>query len=167
MYITDIYAEACFNDEAMKEHLSEETYKRLKATVDNGSPLDDEIADEVAEAMKNWATSKGATHFSHWFQPLNDMTAEKHDAFLSFDSEGRAIMEFSGKELIRGESDASSFPSGGLRATFEARGYTAWDCTSLAYVKDKTLYIPTVFCSYTGEALDNGGIWNESVKALV
>ncbi|MBE6650688.1 MAG: glutamine synthetase type III [Ruminococcaceae bacterium] len=166
MYITDIYAEACFNDEAMKEHLSEETYKRLKATVDNGSPLDDEIADEVAEAMKNWATSKGATHFSHWFQPLNDMTAEKHDAFLSFDSEGRAIMEFSGKELIRGESDASSFPSGGLRATFEARGYTAWDCTSLAYVKDKTLYIPTVFCSYTGEALDKKTPLLRSMEAL-
>ncbi len=166
MYITDIYAESCFNDAAMKEHLSEETYKKLKETADNGSPLDNEIANEVAEAMKKWATSKGATHFSHWFQPLNDMTAEKHDAFLSFDTEGRAIMEFSGKELIKGESDASSFPSGGLRATFEARGYTAWDCTSPAYVKDKTLYIPTVFCSYTGEALDKKTPLLRSMEAL-
>lgn len=166
MYITDIYAESCFNDEAMKANLSQETYKRLKETVDNGFPLEDEIADEVAEAMKNWATSKGATHFSHWFQPLNEMTAEKHDAFLDFDSEGRAIMEFSGKELIKGESDASSFPSGGLRATFEARGYTAWDCTSPAYVKDKTLYIPTVFCSYTGEALDKKTPLLRSMEAL-
>ena len=123
MYITDIYAESCFNDEAMKTHLTEATYKKLKETVDNGATLDDDIADEVAEAMRKWATSKGATHFSHWFQPLNEMTAEKHDAFLDFDKEGHAIMEFSGKELIKGESDASSFPSGGLRATFEVQSH--------------------------------------------
>ncbi len=166
MYITDIYAESCFNDEMIKKYLSAETYEKLKKTIDNGSPLDEEIADEVAEAMREWATSKGATHFTHWFQPLNEMTAEKHDAFLSFDKEGRAIMEFSGKELIKGESDASSFPSGGLRATFEARGYTAWDCTSPAFVKDSTLYIPTVFCSYTGEALDKKTPLLRSMEAL-
>ncbi|MBE6701210.1 MAG: glutamine synthetase type III [Ruminococcaceae bacterium] len=166
MYITDIYANSCFNDEAMKANLSEKTYKKLKETIDNSCPLDNDIADEVAEAMKNWATSKGATHFSHWFQPLNEMTAEKHDAFLSFDKDGHAIVDFSGKELIKGESDASSFPSGGLRATFEARGYTAWDCTSPAFVKDQTLYIPTVFCSYTGEALDKKTPLLRSMEAL-
>ena len=125
-----------------------------------------ETADEVARAMREWACEKGATHFSHWFQPLNEMTAEKHDAFLGFDKDGTAIMEFSGKELIKGESDASSFPSGGLRATFEARGYTAWDCTSPAFVKDKTLYIPTVFCSYTGEALDKKTPLLRSMEAI-
>ncbi|MBQ7897463.1 MAG: glutamine synthetase III [Clostridia bacterium] len=166
MYITDIYAESSFNDEAIKEYLSEESFKKLKSTIDSAIPLDSEIADEVAEAMKKWAVSKGATHFSHWFQPLNEMTAEKHDAFLSFDKDGSAIMEFSGKELIKGESDASSFPSGGLRATFEARGYTAWDCTSPAFVKDKTLYIPTIFCSYTGEALDKKTPLLRSMEAL-
>ncbi len=166
MYITDIYAESCFNDKAMKEYLSPEAYKKLKEMINNGAPLDSVTANEVAEGMKNWALSKGATHFTHWFQPLNEMTAEKHDAFLSFDKEGSAIMEFSGKELIKGESDASSFPSGGLRATFEARGYTAWDCTSPAYVKDKTLYIPTVFCSYTGEALDKKTPLLRSMEAI-
>ncbi len=166
MYITDIYAEACFNDDAMRANLSPDTYSKLKETVKGGSPLDFDIADEVANAMKSWAISKGATHFCHWFQPLNDMTAEKHDAFLDFDSEGHAVAEFSGKELIRGESDASSFPSGGLRATFEARGYTAWDCTSPAFVKDSTLYIPTVFCSYTGETLDKKTPLLRSMEAL-
>ncbi|MBR6633167.1 MAG: glutamine synthetase III [Clostridia bacterium] len=166
MYITDIYAESCFNDEAMKKFMSEDTYKKLKETIDKGCPLDNETANEVADAMKKWATSKGATHFSHWFQPLNEMTAEKHNAFLDFDKDGKAIIEFSGKELIKGESDASSFPSGGLRATFEARGYTAWDCTSPAYVKDQTLYIPTVFCSYTGEALDKKTPLLRSMEAL-
>ncbi len=166
MYITDIYAESCFNNEMIRKYVSKECYDNLKKTIDNGNPLDIKTANEVADAMKTWATSKGATHFSHWFQPLNEMTAEKHDAFLSFDKEGHAIMEFSGKELIKGESDASSFPSGGLRATFEARGYTAWDCTSPAFVKDKTLYIPTVFCSYTGEALDKKTPLLRSMEAL-
>ncbi len=166
MYITDIYGEASFNDKAMREYLKGDVYETLKETVDKGLPLSVEIADDIAHAMREWATSKGATHFSHWFQPLNEMTAEKHDAFLSFDEDGGAITEFSGKELIRGESDASSFPSGGLRATFEARGYTAWDCTSPAFVKDKTLYIPTVFCSYTGEALDKKTPLLRSMEAL-
>ncbi len=166
MYITDIFGESSFGDKAMREYLAPEVYKTLKETIDKGLPLSVEIADDVAHAMREWATSKGATHFSHWFQPLNEMTAEKHDAFLGFDDNGGAIMEFSGKELIRGESDASSFPSGGLRATFEARGYTAWDCTSPAFVKDKTLYIPTVFCSYTGEALDKKTPLLRSMEAL-
>jgi len=166
MHITDIYGEASFNDDAMKKHLSADAYNALKETLEQGQPLSVQIADEVAHAMQEWATSKGATHFSHWFQPLNEMTAEKHDAFLAFNKEGGAISEFSGKELIRGESDASSFPSGGLRATFEARGYTAWDCTSPAFVKDKTLYIPTVFCSYTGEALDKKTPLLRSMEAV-
>ena len=166
MHITDIYGEASFNDDAMKKHLSSEAYTALKETLEQGHPLSIEIADEVARAMQEWATSKGATHFSHWFQPLNEMTAEKHDSFLGFDKDGGAITEFSGKELIKGESDASSFPSGGLRATFEARGYTAWDCTSPAFIKDKTLYIPTVFCSYTGEALDKKTPLLRSMEAV-
>ena len=166
MHITDIYGEASFNDDAMKKYLSENAYSRLKETLEEGHPLSVEIADEVAHAMQEWATSKGATHFTHWFQPLTEMTAEKHDAFLGFNKEGGAISEFSGKELIKGESDASSFPSGGLRATFEARGYTAWDCTSPAFVKDKTLYIPTIFCSYTGEALDKKTPLLRSMEAV-
>ena len=166
MHITDIYGESSFNDDAMKKYLSADAYSALKETLEQGHPLSVQIADEVARAMQEWATSKGATHFSHWFQPLNEMTAEKHDAFLGFNKEGAAISEFSGKELIRGESDASSFPSGGLRATFEARGYTAWDCTSPAFVKDKTLYIPTVFCSYTGEALDKKTPLLRSMEAV-
>ncbi len=166
MHITDIYGEASFNDDAMKKYLSENAYSLLKETLEEGHPLSVEIADEVAHAMQEWATSKGATHFTHWFQPLNEMTAEKHDAFLGFNKEGGAISEFSGKELIKGESDASSFPSGGLRATFEARGYTAWDCTSPAFVKDKTLYIPTIFCSYTGEALDKKTPLLRSMEAV-
>lgn len=166
MLITDIYGESSFNDEAMKKYLPSEVYNTLKDTVEKGLPLSVETADEVARAMREWACEKGATHFSHWFQPLNEMTAEKHDAFLGFDKDGKAIMEFSGKELIKGESDASSFPSGGLRATFEARGYTAWDCTSPAFVKDKTLYIPTIFCSYTGEALDKKTPLLRSMEAI-
>jgi len=166
MRITDIYGEASFNDDAMKKHLSPNAYSLLKETLEEGRPLSVEIADEVAHAMQEWATDKGATHFTHWFQPLNEMTAEKHDAFLGFNKDGGAISEFSGKELIKGESDASSFPSGGLRATFEARGYTAWDCTSPAFVKDKTLYIPTIFCSYTGEALDKKTPLLRSMEAV-
>lgn len=150
----DIFGSNVFNDVVMKERLPKATYKALKKTIDAGQSLDPAIADIVATAMKDWAIEKGATHFTHWFQPLTGITAEKHDAFISPTADGKAIMEFSGKELIKGEPDASSFPSGGLRATFEARGYTAWDCTSPAFVKDDSLYIPTAFCSYTGEALD-------------
>ncbi len=166
MHITDIYGKASFNDDAMKKYLSADVYKTLKDTVEKGIPLSVDIADDVAHAMQEWATEKGATHFTHWFQPLNEMTAEKHDSFLGFSKDGGAVCDFSGKELIRGESDASSFPSGGLRATFEARGYTAWDCTSPAFVKDKTLYIPTVFCSYTGEALDKKTPLLRSMEAV-
>jgi len=149
-----IFASQVFNDAVMKESLPKATYKALKKTIEEGLPLDPLVADIVANAMKDWALDKGATHFTHWFQPMTGITAEKHDAFISPTSDGKAIMEFSGKELIKGEPDASSFPSGGLRATFEARGYTAWDCTSPAFVKDGSLCIPTAFCSYTGEALD-------------
>lgn len=143
-----------FNDDVMKERLSEKTYNEFHHALDNGWPLSKEIAEEIARSMKDWATELGATHFTHWFAPLTGTTAEKHDAFLELEND-RAILEFSGKLLRKGETDASSFPSGGLRATFEARGYTAWDCTSPAFVKDGTLYIPTLFCAYTGEALDN------------
>ncbi len=143
-----------FNDEVMKERLPDGVYRSIAATIATGSELDPGIADVVAAAMKDWAIEQGATHYTHWFQPLTGVTAEKHEAFLTPVSRSRVILEFSGKELIKGESDASSFPSGGLRATFEARGYTAWDPASFTYVKDGSLYIPTVFCSYTGEALD-------------
>ena len=137
----------------MKARLPKETYKALKNTIEDGKHLDLEVADVVANAMKDWAIEKGATHFTHWFQPMTGITAEKHDCFISPNTDGKVIMEFSGKELVKGEPDASSFPSGGLRATFEARGYTAWDPTSHAFVKDGTLCIPTAFCSYSGEAL--------------
>ena len=150
----DIFGEYVFNDSVMKQRLSKSAYRSLKKTIDTGHPIDSSIADEVAAAMKEWALEKGATHFTHWFQPLTGITAEKHDSFIAPVGDGTVVLEFSGKELIKGEPDASSFPSGGLRATFEARGYTAWDCTSPAFVKDGTLYIPTAFCSYTGEALD-------------
>ena len=143
-----------FNDDVMRERLPKEVYKSLTRTIGVGKQIDPSIADVVANAMKDWAVEKGATHYTHWFQPLTGVTAEKHDAFISPVGTCKVVMEFSGKELIRGESDASSFPSGGLRATFEARGYTAWDPASYAFVKDGTLYIPTAFCSYTGEALD-------------
>ena len=152
--IPDIFASEVFSEGVMEEMLPKEVYESLLNTIDEGGELDAGIADVVAVAMKEWAISHGATHFTHWFQPLTGVTAEKHDAFLSPIGHGKAIMEFSGKELIRGEPDASSFPSGGLRATFEARGYTAWDPASYAFIKDGSLYIPTAFCSYGGEALD-------------
>lgn len=154
MNISEIFGEMVFNEVVMKEKLPKETYKALKDTIRVGSALDEQVASIVANAMKDWAIEKGATHFTHWFQPLTGITAEKHDGFISPRKDGSAIMEFSAKELIKGEPDASSFPSGGLRATFEARGYTAWDPTSYAFIKDETLCIPTVFCSYGGEALD-------------
>ena len=155
-----------FDKRVMKAVLSSSTYEKLIQTINEGSTLDRQIADEVASAMKNWAVEKGATHFTHWFQPLTGITAEKHDSFISPCDDGSVIMEFSGKELIRGEPDASSFPSGGLRSTFEARGYTAWDPTSYAFIKGKTLCIPTAFCSYSGEALDKKTPLLRSMDAL-
>ena len=152
--VPEIFGTMVFNEQIMKARLPKETYKAMKKTINEGLPLNIEIANVVANAMKDWATEKGATHFTHWFQPLTGITAEKHDSFISPTSDGGVIMEFSGKELVQGEPDASSFPSGGLRATFEARGYTAWDPTSYAFIKDNTLCIPTAFCSYSGEALD-------------
>ncbi len=152
--ITKIFGEMVFDDNVMQERLPKEVYANFKDAVDTCSELSSDVAESIAMAMKDWAIEHGATHFTHWFQPMTGVTAEKHDSFISFDSSGRAIMGFSGKDLIKGEPDASSFPSGGLRATFEARGYTAWDPTSYAFVKDGTLCIPTVFCSYGGETLD-------------
>lgn len=152
--ISEIFGSMVFNDHVMKTRLPKDTYRTLKKTIENGQSLDRGIADIVANAMKDWAIEKGVTHFTHWFQPMTGITAEKHDSFISPTGDGSVIMEFSGKELIKGEPDASSFPSGGLRATFEARGYTAWDPTSYAFIKDNTLCIPTAFCSYSGEALD-------------
>ncbi|MBR1583071.1 MAG: glutamine synthetase III [Spirochaetales bacterium] len=152
--VSDYFGSMVFDDRAMRASLSADVYASLRKTIDEGSALDISVANAVAEAMKNWAVSKGATHFTHWFQPLTGITAEKHEAFISPSPDGSVIMEFSGKELIKGEPDASSFPSGGLRATFEARGYTAWDPTSYAFMKGKTLCIPTAFCSYGGPALD-------------
>ena len=150
----ECFGSLVFDDPAMKATLSAEIYRKLRKTVEEGSDLELDTANAVAGAMKTWALEHGATHFTHWFQPLTGITAEKHACFISPASDGRIIPEFSGKELIRGEPDASSFPSGGLRATFEARGYTAWDPTSYAFIKGKTLCIPTAFCSYGGEALD-------------
>lgn len=155
-----------FNSRVMRDCLSQEVFEKLNQTIRDGKPLDKSIADEVAEAMKDWAVAKGATHFTHWFQPLTGITAEKHDSFISPDGDSGILMEFSGKELIKGEPDASSFPSGGIRATFEARGYTAWDPTSYAFIKDKVLYIPTAFCSYSGEALDKKTPLLRSMEAL-
>lgn len=152
--VPEIFGNMVFNEQIMKARLPKETYKAMKKTINEGLPLNIDIANVVANAMKDWAVEKGATHFTHWFQPLTGVTAEKHDSFISPTSDGGVIMEFSGKELVQGEPDASSFPSGGLRATFEARGYTAWDPTSYAFIKDNTLCIPTAFCSYSGEALD-------------
>jgi glutamine synthetase len=152
--ISEIFGSNVFSDSIMKERLPKATYKALKRTIEEGLPLTADVAEVVAGAMKDWAIEKGATHFTHWFQPLTGITAEKHDSFIAPTGDGKVIMEFSGKCLIKGEPDASSFPSGGLRATFEARGYTAWDCTSPAFIKDDSLCIPTAFCSYTGEALD-------------
>ncbi|MDF2678306.1 MAG: glnA3-2 [Bacillota bacterium] len=153
-YVTEIFGSMVFNDSVMKERLPKDTYKALKKTIENGESLNINVANVVANAMKDWAIEKGATHFTHWFQPMTGITAEKHDSFISVTSDGDVIMEFSGKELIKGEPDASSFPSGGLRSTFEARGYTAWDPTSYAFIKDSALCIPTAFCSYGGEVLD-------------
>ena len=152
--VPEIFGSDVFNEATMKQRLTPEIYCAWKQCIQTGSSLPLNVANEIAEAMKQWATEKGATHYTHWFQPMTGITAEKHDSFISPCGDGRVIMEFSGKELVRGESDASSFPSGGLRATFEARGYTAWDPTSFAFVKDNSLYIPTCFFSYTGEALD-------------
>ena len=152
--IPEMFGEDVFSLKVMKQRLPKETFKALKKTIDNAEPLDLSVANVVANAMKDWAVEKGATHFTHWFQPMTGLTAEKHDSFISPTPDGGVIMELSGKELIKGEPDASSFPSGGLRATFEARGYTAWDPTSFAFIKDGSLCIPTAFCSYTGEALD-------------
>ncbi len=160
------FGEYVFSESVMKSRLSKGTVKILKQTIESGAPLDSSIADEVASAMKAWAIEKGATHFTHWFQPMTGITAEKHDAFISPCGDGKVIMEFSGKELIKGEPDASSFPSGGLRETAAARGYTAWDCTSHAFVKEGTLYIPTAFFSYTGEILDKKAPLLRSVEAL-
>ena len=164
--VTDFFGSMVFDDRVMKATLSEKVYKSLKRTIDRGTPLDISVANEVAAAMKDWAISKGATHYTHWFQPMTGVTAEKHDSFISPAPDGRVIMEFSGKELVKGEPDASSFPSGGIRATFEARGYTAWDPTSYAFIKDGSLYIPTAFCSYTGEALDKKVPLLRSMEAL-
>ena len=152
--VPEMFGSAVFNDAAMKAKLPKDVYMKLKETIDTGVALDPTVADVVANAMMDWAMEKGATHFTHWFQPMTGITAEKHDSFITPAPGGRVMMDFSGKELIKGEPDASSFPSGGLRATFEARGYTAWDPTSYAFIKDHTLYIPTVFCSYSGEVLD-------------
>ena len=152
--VPELFGSNVFNDDVMRDKLPKPIYKALKKTIQDGETLDDSVANAVAHAMKEWAIEKGCTHYTHWFQPLTGVTAEKHDSFITPDGDGKVIMTFSGKELIKGEPDASSFPSGGIRATFEARGYTAWDPTSPAFAKDGTLYIPTAFLSYTGEVLD-------------
>lgn len=164
--IPDFFGSLVFNLSVMKKTLPEQTYKALKQTMEDGTPLNLEVANQIADAMKNWAISNGATHYSHWFQPLTGITAEKHDSFLSPAEEGKVIMSFSGKELIKGEPDASSFPNGGKRSTFEARGYTVWDPTSYPFIKDHTLCIPTAFCSYTGEALDKKTPLLRSMESL-
>ena len=164
--VSDYFGSLVFDDRVMKAKLPQKVYTSLKKTIDEGARLDNEVANVVADAMKDWAIEHGATHFTHWFQPLTGITAEKHDSFITPSPDGGVIMEFSGKELIKGEPDASSFPSGGLRATFEARGYTAWDPTSYAFIKDKTLCIPTAFCSYGGEALDKKTPLLRSMQAL-
>lgn len=171
MNVAQMFGENVFNDAVMRERLPKNVYKKLKQTIVEGKELDSSIADSVAQAMKEWAVEKGATHYTHWFQPLTGITAEKHDSFISSpDTSGKIVLEFSGKELVKGEPDASSFPSGGLRATFEARGYTAWDCTSPAFLKEDaagvTLCIPTAFCSYTGEALDKKTPLLRSMQAI-
>lgn len=164
--IPELFGSLVFDDRVMRARLSDDVYASLKKTIDENVRLDDSVADAVAEEMKNWAIEHGATHFTHWFQPLTGVTAEKHDSFISPSPDGGVLMEFSGKELIKGEPDASSFPSGGLRATFEARGYTAWDPTSYAFIKDHTLCIPTAFCSYSGEALDKKTPLLRSMQAI-
>ena len=164
--IPELYGSLVFNDKIMRTKLPKDMYKALKKTIENGTHLELDVANSVAVAMKEWAIENGATHYTHWFQPMTNFTAEKHDSFISPTGDGQIIMEFSGKELVKGEPDASSFPSGGLRATFEARGYTAWDPTSPAFIKDRTLYIPTAFCSYSGEALDKKTPLLRSMDAL-
>ena len=164
--VSDYFGSMVFDDKIMRSMLSADIYRSLRRTINQGNPLNPEVANAVAQAMKNWAVSKGATHYTHWFQPLNGVTAEKHDSFIQASPDGGVIMDFSGKELIKGEPDASSFPSGGLRATFEARGYTAWDPTSFAFIKGKTLCIPTAFCSYSGEAMDEKTSLLRSMDAL-
>src|SRR3989338_5304920 len=168
--LPELFGKNVFNFKTMRNYLSEKAYNSLCTTIKEGGPLDPGIADEVADAMKTWAVSRGATHFTHWFQPLTGLTAEKHDSFIEPDGEGGVVLEFSGKELIQGEPDASSFPSGGLRATFEARGYTAWDPTSPAFIKEgpqgATLCIPTIFCGWNGEALDKKTPLLRSMKVL-
>ncbi|MBP3876143.1 MAG: glutamine synthetase III [Lachnospiraceae bacterium] len=164
--VPEIYASMVFNDKVMRERLPKDVYQAVRKTSKNGTHLELDVANTVAAAMKEWALEKGATHFTHWFQPMTGLTAEKHDGFISPTSDGGVIMEFSGKELVKGEPDASSFPSGGLRATFEARGYTAWDPSSPAFIKDGSLYIPTAFCSYGGEALDKKTPLLRSMEAL-
>lgn len=166
MNVQKLFGSKVFNDETMQERLPKETYKSLKKTIEMGKPLELEVANVVAHAMKDWAIEQGATHFTHWFQPMTGVTAEKHDSFISPKEGGKVIMSFSGKELVKGEPDASSFPSGGLRATFEARGYTAWDPSSYAFIKDDSLCIPTAFCSYSGEALDKKTPLLRSMQAL-
>ncbi|MBR5943647.1 MAG: glutamine synthetase III, partial [Lachnospiraceae bacterium] len=164
--IPELYGSLVFNDKVMRDKLPKDVYKALKKTIDNNTHLELDVANSVAVAMKEWAVENGATHFTHWFQPMTGTTAEKHDSFINPVGDGQVIMEITGKELVKGEPDASSFPSGGLRATFEARGYTAWDPTSPAFIKDKTLYIPTAFCSYSGEALDKKTPLLRSMEAL-
>ena len=166
MKVPELFASNVFNRQIKQDKLPKEIYRSLLKTIDEGAPLDMSVANVVANAMKDWAVEKGATHFTHWFQPMTGVTAEKHDSFISPTKDGKVIMEFSGKELVVGEPDASSFPSGGVRATFEARGYTAWDPTSFAFVKDGTLYIPTAFFSYSGEVLDKKTPLLKSMAAL-
>ncbi|MFR7639540.1 MAG: glutamine synthetase III, partial [Allobaculum sp.] len=164
--VAEIFGEKVFDDQKMRERLPKDTYRELKKTIDQGLPLNRKIANAVAHAMKVWAIEEGATHFTHWFQPMTGITAEKHDSFITPDGDGTVIMGFKGSELIKGEPDASSFPNGGLRATFEARGYTAWDPTSNAFIKEGVLCIPTAFCSYTGHALDKKTPLLRSMEAI-
>ena len=164
--VSEKFGSMVFVDSVMRERLPKETYKAMRKTMQDGKKLDISVANVVANAMKDWAIEKGATHFTHWFQPMTGITAEKHDSFISPAPDGKVIMEFSGKELVKGEPDASSFPSGGLRATFEARGYTAWDPTSYAFIKEGILCIPTAFCSYGGEALDKKTPLLRSMEAI-
>ncbi|MBQ4307382.1 MAG: glutamine synthetase III, partial [Lachnospiraceae bacterium] len=164
--VPELFGSLVFDDRVMRARLSGKVYSSLRKTIDENADLDEAIAEAVATEMRDWAVEHGATHFTHWFQPLTGVTAEKHDSFISRSPDGGVIMEFSGKELIKGEPDASSFPSGGLRATFEARGYTAWDPTSYAFIKDHTLCIPTAFCSYSGDALDKKTPLLRSMQAL-
>ena len=165
-HIMELFGSMVFNDAVMQQRLPKEHYRALKEVIDRGGELTQETADAIASAMKEWALEHGATHFTHWFQPMTGVTAEKHEAFIMPAKDGRVLIDFSGKELIRGESDASSFPSGGLRATFEARGYTAWDPTSYAFIKDRTLCIPTAYCSFTGEVLDKKTPLLRSMRAI-